>query len=278
MRRFLITNQLKKAIKERKDSLSKISNLLDFEIRNILYKNKTINENHLKKLNEFLDFNQQLQEIEMNYEKNLGILSSSPNPKLVKRDEDLAEFIGIMLGDGCMWKNQLTISLDKRNTTYINYVKNLFKRIFGIELRFKIDKGTNTGHLYYYNKKLIEILINFGLKRGNKIVNQVGIPNWIKQDKVYMKFCIRGLIDTDGCIYRCKREEQIYVKFTNNNQRLLDDFKELSLFLGYSFAKSNKYNWTLYRKREVEKFFKDIKPIKLKGAVGKPGYPFRFGT
>ena len=40
-----------------------------------------------------------------------------------------------------------------------------------------------------------------GLKQGNKIKQQVDIPNWIKRNKGYSVSCVRGLIDTDGSVF-----------------------------------------------------------------------------
>ena len=57
----------------------------------------------------------------------------------------------------------------------------------------------------------------------------------------------------------------MYIKFTNFNPQLLKDFKEITLKLGYSFAKANKNNLCLYRKDEVANFIKDISPLKFKG-------------
>ena len=40
-----------------------------------------------------------------------------------------------------------------------------------------------------------------GLKIGNKIKQQVDIPDWIRQNKKFSIACVRGLIDTDGCAF-----------------------------------------------------------------------------
>ncbi len=168
-----------------------------------------------------------------------------------------------MLGDGNLWNNRVRIAFDKRNIRYINYVSNLFEEIFGISLNKEISKKTNQAYLYCTNRFVVEKLFELGLLRGSKIKNNLGVPKWIKENKDYSKACVRGLIDTDGCIYKCKREKQIYIKFTNFNKQLLRDFKELTSKLNYNFAKANKNNWCLYRKNEVVNFINDIKPLKF---------------
>ena len=173
-----------------------------------------------------------------------------------------------MLGDGNLWRNRVRIAFDKRNLYYMGYVENVFFKIFGIKLKKEILKETNQAYLYCNNLYVTAELIKYGLKKGDKIKNNLGVPQWIKRNKNYMRYCIKGLIDTDGCIYTCKREKQTYIKFTNFNQQLLREFKELTEILGYSFAKANKNNFCLYKKEEVANFIKDIKPLKYNGAMG----------
>lgn len=37
-------------------------------------------------------------------------------------------------------------------------------------------------------------------KNESKIKQKVDIPHWIKKKTVFLKVCIRGLFDTDGCL------------------------------------------------------------------------------
>ena len=48
---------------------------------------------------------------------------------------------------------------------------------------------------------MIDYLIEMGFKKSDKIKQQVDIPDWIKRNKKYKIACVRGLIDTDGCIF-----------------------------------------------------------------------------
>ena len=267
MKRYTINKELIKAIKSNKNSLRKLNKELGFEIRNLSYKNKSISETHMRQLELVLNKKFKLKEIYINYGSNFKKKVFTQTIKRIKHSKNLAEFIGIMLGDGNIWRNRVRIAFDKRNEDYIKYVAKLFENLFGIKLKKEIVENTNQAYLHCTNLFGVEELLNFGLLRGNKIKNNLGIPEWIKQNKNYSKTCVRGLIDTDGCIYKCKREKHIYIKFTNFNQQLLKDFKELTSKLGYSFARANKNNWCLYRKDEVVRFIKDIKPLKFNGAV-----------
>jgi len=116
---------------------------------------------------------------------------------------ELAEFVGILLGDGGITKQQITISLNgKDEKEYSEFVLSLAKRLFGV-------------YVGVYNRKSMSVIIvricrsgivrycveKLGLKIGNKIKQQVDIPDWIRQNKKFSIACVRGLIDTDGCAF-----------------------------------------------------------------------------
>lgn len=264
MRRYAITNSFKNSILGTDETIRSLNCRLGFEIRNVLYKSSTINEVQLQKIEEFLNMHFNLKRAYLDYGKNLGLPKTKTIPK-VNYNANLAEFMGIMLGDGNLWNNRVRIAFDKRNKIYIEHVFKLFSKIFGINLKKEVNKNTNQFYLYCNNLFIVETLLNSGLFRGDKIKNQVGMPSWIKKKEIYVKRCLRGLIDTDGCIYFSKRDKKVYIKFTNFNKQLLGDFKDLTKILGYNFARANKNNWCLYRKDEVIRFINEIKPLKSKG-------------
>ncbi len=268
MKRYIITEELKYALKNSDTSLRQISKKLGFEVKNIIHSNRTINKEHIVKLSSFFNTPFSLPEIYLNYAKNLGKYAhNSYETKKLQRGEDLAEFCGVMLGDGNLHERGIKIAFDKRCVKYIEYVAKLFYSLASVEMKHYEVKTTNQGYLYFYSTKLADELTDFGLVKGDKIKNNVGIPNWIKEKEEYTKRCIRGLIDTDGCIYICKRERQRYVKFTNFNRRLLEEFRDLALKLGYHFASANRKNVCLYRKDEVIRFINDIKPVRAGDVV-----------
>ena len=268
MKRYELNDKFKEDIINSPYSQRHLSRILGFEIKNIVSRNKSIREDHLEKLTSFLKIKHKLNEINFNYAKNFGKYAETQPLKNVVRDKNLAEIIGIMLGDGNLNRNRVRVCFDKRNIRYMQYVKYLFKGVFGVDLREEIIKKTNQAYLYCYNKFLMLELINLGLKKGDKIKNKLTIPDWIKENEEYSASCIKGLIDTDGCIYFSKRDKQTYIKFTNFNLILLKDFKILTDKLNYRFAKANKNNFCLYRKEEVARFINDIQPVKsVQGVV-----------
>lgn len=268
MKRYKITDSFRKEIKKSKSHLKGLKLKKGIDLKNILNKNKSIGGDDLENLEIMLNKKFPLKEIKINPSGNLGKYSNTKPIRRFRKSSDLAEFIGIMLGDGNLWENRVKIAFNKNDLRYIGYVRNLFEKIFGILPRIEHSKKLNGSFLVCNNKILTNKLLALGLKRGNKINNSIIIPRWIKENKNYSKRCIKGLIDTDGCIYFCKRDKKVYLKFTSFNLKLLNDFKSISKRLGYNFVKANKNNVALYRKEEVAKFIKEIKPLKSEGMWG----------
>ena len=57
MKRYKITEELKEAIKNSRYSITRLCKILGFSIKNIIYVNISINENHLRKLTSFFNKN-----------------------------------------------------------------------------------------------------------------------------------------------------------------------------------------------------------------------------
>ncbi|MFH1509973.1 MAG: hypothetical protein ABID67_02445 [Candidatus Nealsonbacteria bacterium] len=127
--------------------------------------------------------------------------------------KQLAEFMGIVLGDGGMTSYQVSITLNiKERSSYGNFIILLIKKLFNIPVGLYYMKDASAFSIIISRKKLVDFFLKLGLKTGNKVKKQVDIPEWIKKNKQYSIACLRGLIDTDGCIYnhRYKSGGKIY--------------------------------------------------------------------
>ena len=153
-------------------------------------------------------------------------------PKPIKKpfySADLAEFIGIVLGDGAISRYQITITLNAQNEEeYSRYVVSLAKGLFGVPVGISYCKKDSVIDLIISRSELVRYCTErLGLKKGNKVKQQVDIPEWIKRRKQYSIACLRGLVDTDGCIflhrYKAKRKWYAYKKlsFSNRSKPLL---------------------------------------------------------
>jgi len=120
-----------------------------------------------------------------------------------KFSEKLAEFVGITLGDGGITNRQLTITLNYiDDREYGKFVANLMRKLFKVRVCVFFDKGGSVNRYSIYRTELVRFCTEkLGLKKGNKIKQQIDIPDWIKRNKLYSIACLRGLVDTDGCVF-----------------------------------------------------------------------------
>ena len=134
---------------------------------------------------------------------------------------ELAEIIGIMLGDGCLYQDKklkfhTVICFNKNETSYLDYVKNLFEKYF-YPYRFSLQELENEFFLRNISKVIGRILLLVGIKAGNKVKNKVMVPKWVFGDRKFIISLLRGIFDTDGCVYRkYDNYAQIQFKFASH--------------------------------------------------------------
>lgn len=182
-----------------------------------------------------------------------------------KRSVKLAELIGIMLGDGGLpSKHQLTITFNnKTDKKYSTYLKRLFKELFVVDCYVRYRKDNNGADIIVSSSNLIEFLLRQGLIPGNKVKNQVGIPDWIDKNIEYSKACLRGLIDTDGSFYHHRyssgAKEYNYLKlcFTNCSKPLLNSVLMILRRLKFK-AYLHGNNVLIYSVSDVKRYFGEI--------------------
>lgn len=122
---------------------------------------------------------------------------------LPKYSPQLAEFFGIMIGDGGInnpWQANITLNSIK-DAQYAKYIYDICKKLFSITPAIRKRKTRNTLIVSLASTSVVDFLVINGLVRGNKLKTGLRIPNWILNNQSYKKACIRGLIDTDGCIF-----------------------------------------------------------------------------
>jgi len=119
-----------------------------------------------------------------------------------KRSEELAEFVGIMMGDGGISEYQTVITLHHIDDfEYASFVMNTIKRLFRVTPSIYHSPKKSVNNIVVSRKELVKYLHELGLPVGNKIRQQFDIPKWIKDDRKFSIACLRGLVDTDGCIF-----------------------------------------------------------------------------
>lgn len=180
--------------------------------------------------------------------------------------KELAEFVGIVLGDGGVTQRQITITLHSEDDReYSKFVVNLIKKLFNVSVGTYYRKDSKAVNYNISRTKLVRFCIEkVGLKQGNKIKQQVDIPNWIKGNKLYSIACVRGLIDTDGCIfthcYKSKGKWYRYKKlsFTSYSKPLRQSVFDILKNNGLNPRFAQRKDVRLDCVKDVQKYFQLI--------------------
>jgi len=147
--------------------------------------------------------------------------------KIPSKTERLAEFTGIMLGDGGIAPYHIHITLSDEEKEYANYITNLIIKLFGVKPKIYEIKKAKAVDIVIQRKNLVDFCQEIGLVLGSKVKKQVDVPEWVKMDKNFLIACIRGLIDTDGCFYinsyyvNNKKYSYFKIAFTNSSFPLI---------------------------------------------------------
>lgn len=138
----------------------------------------------------------------------------------------------------------------------INFVKPLIEELFGITPRIVFHKTKNEIFIALENRNLVEFLISIGLRPGSKIKNHISIPQFIKKNENLLKACIRGLIDTDGSVFRMSKKDfdNPRISFKNNNRKLLKDVRSSLVQLGFNPSKIIINQIFISRLEDIKKF------------------------
>ena len=187
-----------------------------------------------------------------------------------KHSTKLAEFVGIVLGDGCLTKTQCQISLHMMDDIeYGKHVCELADKLFGAKPSVCSYPKQNIIRVIFSGVKFTEILEGLGLKTGNKIRHQVDIPEWIKNNSDYLRACMRGLYDTDGGTFTHRHTVNGYqyihfgLSFTSASVPLLCSYKLGLQENGFGVHGSG-YNSFLYGTRTAKRFFEVFEPRNIK--------------
>lgn len=136
----------------------------------------------------------------------------------VPLSKELCEFIGAIIGDGCVsghldangkcyYHVNITGDSELDRDYLTNRISYIVKNIFNINSRIYFRKNQRAMIANFYSKKIFMILTKrFGFNAGSKTFT-VKIPEEILNSKKEFVFStIRGIFDTDGCVFLDKRK------------------------------------------------------------------------
>ena len=132
--------------------------------------------------------------------------------------EELAEETGWHIGDGSMnyYKNQgkmrgfyqLRGHIEDDKPHYIQRIKPIFKNIYGIDISLREMPSTMVFGFQIWSNELVKFKQKLGLEVGPKLA--VKIPDIFLNDEKLRIAAIRGIFDTDGCVYLEKKNGKLY--------------------------------------------------------------------
>ena len=138
------------------------------------------------------------------------------------RSEELAEFVGIMLGDGSIGRYQcdrgdggksiqhcVKVTLSSNEPDYAGYVEKMFSELFSIEVEGAKRKNENTYDIRCFKKEIFEFVTEeIGLKESPKW-ERAAIPERY-MDSSLEKYVFRGYFDTDGSVVLTDNNGTLY--------------------------------------------------------------------
>lgn len=179
----------------------------------------------------------------------------------------LAEAIGILLGDGSTYASpskgvfQVKVALNLKSEEGYGrqFIKPLFTELFGLEGKFVPIPRSGVIYLYFSSRGLVTLLGSLGIPLG-RAKRSTGIPDWIRERDDFLAACLRGLVDTDGSIFRLSKRDYglLRISFKNRNVQLLTDARLAFLKLGFHPSKIILDQFFLTRKEDIVSYITKI--------------------
>ena len=118
----------------------------------------------------------------------------------------LAYVVGVAIGDGNLSNpngraTRLRITCDTKYPALVERIRAAIKVILPKNKVSIVNRAKTYIDISCYSNQW-ELLLGWQVGNGSKFDQNVRLPTWIKADANYSKKCLKGLFETDGCIYR----------------------------------------------------------------------------
>ncbi len=183
------------------------------------------------------------------------IISKYPE---LRKDANLAELTGVILGDGHIRQyprtEELSIFSNSNNPGFVKHYSCLVEKIFSKKPATTIHSKQNCIRIRIYQKHISERL---GIPLSPRGKLEIEIPGWIICHKKYIIRYLRGLYEAEGSFSVHLPTYTYKMQFSNRNKSMLKNVFTLVSLLGFHPHKS-KDMIQLSRKDEVLRFVKLI--------------------
>jgi hypothetical protein len=189
--------------------------------------------------------------------KRSGVIPAS-YPSL-KKNGDLAELTGVVLGDGHIElfprTECLYILSNANNLGFVSRYSRIVEKLFGKKPTCTKLSGANCVRIRLYQKFISKRL---DIPAGARLRKRFSVPKWILKNKSFVIRYLRGLYEAEGC--RCTHAPTYTYKlfFTNSNGSLRSIVFDLLTNLGFHPHVSGE-DVQLSRKEEIDRFVRLIR-------------------
>lgn len=183
--------------------------------------------------------------------KSRGLIKSS-YPALA-RTGDLAELIGIVLGDGHIHKHARCDSLrivgDAKKMGFVSRSEQLIYLVFKKHPKVLKRNGSNGVNITFYEKNIARRL---NIPTGSRAQYEYRLPAWIENNRGHTIRFLRGLYEAEGSLSHSPATYTHKFIFSNVNPCLLELVARLVRGLGFTVSNSA-HKVQVSRKDEVQK-------------------------
>jgi len=177
----------------------------------------------------------------------------------------LAYIIGVAIGDGNLSNPngravRLRITCDLKYKGLIAKISATVQKLLPNNKVSIINRASTYCDISCYSNKW-ESLLGWRAKGGSKYKQNVSVPDWIKLNKKYSTSCLRGLLETDGSIYKDRGYKM--VNFVTIIPKLSSDVVEIIKNIGflpniYKITSTPIARYTIRVSKNVDLFLKAV--------------------
>ena len=169
------------------------------------------------------------------------------------RSGDLAELIGVLLGDGHIQKfprtERLLIFSNSNNPGFVKRYTTLVEKLFNKKTYVYQQTGQNCTRISLYQKSISERL---EIPTGARGKLALEVPDWILENQDYVVRYLRGLYEAEGSLSHHEPTYTHKLNFSNLNATMLENVYELMVSLGFHPSRDAK-RVQISRKEEVRR-------------------------
>lgn len=171
----------------------------------------------------------------------------------LEKNSDLAELIGVILGDGHIRKfprtDELSIFSNSNNPGFVNRYAQLVEKIFDKKPAVTFHSGKNCKRIRIYQKHIQSRLDIPYSPRGKSVIK---VPNWVFRNRRHIVRYLRGLYEAEGCFCKHLPTSTYKLFFSNKNKSMLNNVFHLMEKLDFHpHMSKNHYSVQISKKEEV---------------------------